>query len=83
MRKNSDHVAKNKLKMALEAEVKFVAVEAKIDEGQLIDPGKDFDPEPLDKDQDEVQAQRLDAIYDDVSLGSDKYLMANNTKMLA
>lgn len=48
-------MAKNKLKAAFEAKVKYMVVEAKHDEGQLTGPYKDFDPEPLDKVQDEVQ----------------------------
>lgn len=46
-------------------------------------PGKDFDPEPPDKVQDEDQGQRLDAIYDEEPLGFEKDLLATNIKMLA
>lgn len=77
------YIAENKLKAALEAEVKYMAIEAKKKEMHLEVPGKDFNPEPPDKFRDEMQGQRLNAIYDDEPLGFEKNLLENNTKMLA
>ena len=82
LRKISTYIAENKLQAALEAEQKFMVVEANNESYQEC-PGKDFDPEPPDKVQDEVQGQRLDAIYDDEPLGFEKDPLANNIKMLA
>lgn len=48
-----------------------------------IGPGKDFDPMPHDKGQDEEQGQRLDAIFDDEPLGFEKDSLATNVKTLA
>lgn len=45
--------------------------------------GKDFDPRPPNKVQDEEQDQRLDAIYDDEPLGFEKDPLATNIKMMA
>lgn len=42
----STYIAKNKLKAALEVEVKYVIVEARKNEVHLEGPGKDFDLEP-------------------------------------
>lgn len=55
--------------MALEAEVKYMAVEARRKETHLEGPSKDFKPKPLDKVQDKVKGQRLDIIYSDEPLG--------------
>lgn len=79
----SAYIVENKLKIALEAKVKYMVVEAKKNDVHLEGPGKDFDPEPPDKVQDEVQDQMLDAIYDDEPLGFEKDLLANNIKILA
>lgn len=49
LKKISAYIAKNKLKATLEAEVKYMDVEAKKIEMQLDGPGKDFDPEPHGK----------------------------------
>lgn len=57
------YIAENKLKMDLEAEVKYMAAEAKRNEVHLEGPGKDSKPESPDKVQDERQGQRLDTIY--------------------
>lgn len=51
-------------KTTLEAGIKYMALKAKHDEGQLKGTGKYFNPELPDKVQDEVEGQRLDAIYD-------------------
>lgn len=83
LEKISAYIVENKLKETLEAEVKYMVVKAKRNEAHLEGPGKDFNPEPLDKVQDEVHGQRLDAIYDDEPLGFEKDLLANNIKMLA
>ncbi|XP_050890001.1 uncharacterized protein LOC127095338 [Lathyrus oleraceus] len=83
LKRISAHVAKTKLKAALEVEVKYMVAEAKKTEMHLDGPGKDFDPEPPDNVPDEVQGQRLDAIYDDEPLGFEKDPLASNTKMLA
>ena len=64
LRRISAYIAENKLQATLEAEGQFMAVEANRDLYQE-SPGKDFDPEPPDKVQEERQDQRLDAIYDD------------------
>lgn len=59
-----------------------MAVEAS-EISQSIGLGKDFDPMPPDKGQNEEQDQRLDAIYDDNPLGFEKDPLAINIKMLA
>lgn len=66
----------------MEAEVKTMVVEAnkKFHQKGL---GKDFDPEPPDKVQDEDQGQRLNAIYDEEPLGFEKDPLETNIKMLA
>lgn len=76
------YIAENKQQLALEAEVKNMDVEASEDSHQ-IGSGKDFDPMPPDKVQDEQQGQKLDAIYDDEPLGFEKDPLATNVKMLA
>lgn len=83
LKRISAYVAENKLKAVLEAKVKHMVVEANKIEMHLDGPGKDFDPEPPDKVPDEVQGQRLDAIYDDDPLGFEKDLLASNTEILA
>lgn len=79
----SDYIVKNKLKAALEVEVKYMVVKAKEAEVHLECPGMDFEPEPPDKQHIEVTSQRLDAIYDDEPLGFEKDLVEPNIKMLA
>lgn len=49
------YIVGKKLKAALEAEAKYMAVEAKRNEAHLEGLAKDFKPEPLDKVQDEMQ----------------------------
>lgn len=58
-------------------------VEANKTEMHLEGPGKDFESEPPDKSHDEVQGQRLDAIYDDEPLQFERDLLAPKIKMLA
>lgn len=77
------YIAENRLKVALEAEVKYMAVEANKIEVHLDGLGKDSESEPPDKSHDEVQGQRLDAIYDDEPLGFERDPMTPNIKMLA
>lgn len=78
----SSYIAENKQQSALEAEVKNMVVEAN-KEFHQIGLGKDFDPEPPDKVQDEDQGQSLDVIYDEEPLGFEKDSLATNIKMLA
>ena len=68
---------------ALEDEVKYMAVKANEKVALPEGPGKDFDPEPPDSREEEVQGQRLDAIYDDEPLGFEKDLLESNIKKLA
>lgn len=68
--------------MALEAKDKHLDVESNKELHQK-GHGKDFDPKPPDKVQDEDKGQRLDAIYDDETLGFEKDTLATNIKMLA
>ena len=65
----SAYVAENRMISALEAEVKYMAVKANEQVPLPEGPGKDFDPEPPDLKEKEVQGQRLDSIYDDETLG--------------
>ena len=65
-------MAKNKLKATLEAEVKYMVVEAKETPVHLEGPGVDFEPEPPDRSHMDVKSPRLDAIYDDEPLGFKK-----------
>ena len=80
--KISAYVAENRTIEALEAEVKYMAIKANekvfLPEG----PGKDFDPEPPNAKEEEIQNQRLDSIYDDDPLGFEKDPLVNNIKML-
>lgn len=48
LKRISAYIAESKQQLALEAEVKSVAVEAS-EVSQLIGPGKDFDPMPPDR----------------------------------
>lgn len=82
LKKISAYIAENNLKATLEAEVKYMVVEAKRNEVNLEGPSKDFKPKPPDKVQDEVQCQRLNTIYDDKPLGFEKDPLANDIKML-
>lgn len=76
------YIAGKKQQVALEAEDKHLVVEAN-KELHPKGPGKDFGPEPPDKVQDEVEGQRLDAIYDDEPLGFEKDPLATNINMMA
>lgn len=67
----------------LEAEVKYMVVEAKETEVHLEGLGMHFELEPLDKRDSEVTSQRLDAIYDDERLSFEKDPIVPNIKMLA
>lgn len=49
------YIAGGKLKVTLEVEVKYMVIEAKRNEAHLEGPDKDFEPEPPDKVQDELQ----------------------------
>lgn len=120
----SAYVAENKLKMALEAEVRYMATKASVEEmaqeavskmvveaideqvvssnhnktvcgteikdvitevfdETSIGPGKDFEPEPPDEQNNHIQDQRLDAIYDEEPLGFEKDPLSDGAKMLA
>lgn len=61
----STYISENKLKTALEAEVKYMVIEAKENKIHLAGPGIDFELQPPDKNHVKVIAQRLKAIYDD------------------
>lgn len=82
LKRISAYIAENKQQSSLEAEVKNMVVKANKEFHQKT-PGKDFDPEPLDKVQDEDQGQRLDTIYDEEPLGFEKDPLATNIMMLA
>ena len=83
-KKISAYLAENRMKTALEAEVKIMVVEAKAEGIHNKGPGIFFKPEPPDEDTlVEDKDQRLDAIYDDEPLGFEKDPAASNTKMLA
>ena len=69
LEKISAYIVDNKLKAVLEAEVKYMAIEAKETKVYLEWPSVDFEPEPPDKQHVKVTSQRLDAIYDDEPLG--------------
>ena len=79
----SAYVAENRMIAALEAEVKYMALEANEQVSFQEGPGKDFDPEPPDSEEKEVRNQRLYAIYDDEPLVFEKDMLADNVKMLA
>ena len=83
LQKISAYVAESRMIAALEAEVKYMALEANEQVFLLEGPGKDFEPEPPDLRREEERSQRLDAIYDDEPLGFEKDLLANSIKMLA
>lgn len=76
------YIAENKLKAALEGEVKYMVFEANKTEMHLEGSEKDFKPEPPDKSHDEVQGQRLNAIYDNKPLGFERDPLTPNIKML-
>lgn len=76
------YIAESGLKTALEAEAKYMVVEANKTEVHLEGHGKYFKPEPPDKIHDEVQGQRLDGIYDDEPLGFERDPLALNIKMI-
>ena len=83
LKRISAYVAETKMITALEAEVKYMATQANDQQLSAVGPGKDFDPKPPDIMPEEMQEQRLDAIYDDEPLGFEKDPLANNIKMLA
>ena len=83
LKRISAYVAETKMITALEAEVKYMATQANDQQLSAAGPGKDFDPKPPDIMPEEMQEQRLDAIYDDEPLGFEKDPLANNIKMLA
>lgn len=76
------YIAENRLKMALEVEVKYMPPEPKEANVHLEGPGIDFEPEPPDKEQHEVKSQRLDAIYEKEHLGFERNPLAPNMKMI-
>lgn len=82
LEKISTYIAENRLKAALEAKIKYMVVEANKTEVHLEVPRKDFEPEPPDKNHDEMRSQRLNAIYDDEPLGFERDPLAPNIKML-
>lgn len=65
LEKISAYIAENKLKASLEAEVKYIVVEANDTEVHLEGIIVDFELEPLDKQRVDVTSQRLDVIYHD------------------
>ena len=82
--KSSAYLVENRLKKALEAEVKIMVMEANEETNHTKGHGVFFKPKPLDKEKSvEEKDQRLDAIYDDGPLGFEKGPMASNAKMLA
>ena len=54
LQKISAYVAENRMIAALEAEVKYMALEANEHVSSKEGPGKDFDPEPPDLEEKEV-----------------------------
>ena len=66
------YIADNRLKATLEAEVKYMVVEAKEANVHLEGLDIDFKPESPDKEKHEVQSQMLDAIYGEEPLGFEK-----------
>lgn len=80
--KISAYIAGNRLKAALESEVKYMVVEANETKVHLEGPGVGFEPEPPDKIQIEAPSQRLDVIYDEEPLGFKSYPLAPNIKIL-
>ena len=78
------YLAENRLKTALEAEVKIMAIKAKEETNHAKELGIFFKPTPPDEEKPiEEKDQRLDAIYDDGPLGFEKDPVASNAKMLA
>ena len=82
LKRISAYIAANKQQLALEAEVKNMDVEAN-EVSRPKGPGKYFDPRPPVEGQEKERDQRLDAIYDDESLGFEKDPLATNVKILA
>lgn len=82
LKRISDYIAERKQQLALEAEIENMDVKAS-EVSQSMGPGKDFDPIPPDKVQNEEQDKRLDAIYGDEPFGFEKDPLATNIKMLA
>ena len=83
LKKISAYIVENRLKAALEAEVKYMVVEAKEDNVHLEGHDIDFESESPDKEPHEVQSQMLNAIYDEEPLGFERDSLAHNVKMLA
>lgn len=81
LKRISAYIAESKQQLALEDEFKNIVIEAS-EVSQSKGLGKDFDPIPPDKGQNEEQDQRLDVIYDDEPLGFEKDPLATNIKML-
>ena len=82
--KISAYLDENRLKTALEAEVKIMAAKAKEETNHAKGPGIFFKPIPPDKEKPvELKDQRLDTIYDDGSLRFEKDPVASNAKILA
>ena len=80
----SAYLAENRLKTALEAEVKIMAIKANEETNHAKGPGIFFKPKPPDEEKPiEEKDQRLDAIYNDGPLGFEKDPVASNAKMLA
>ena len=77
-------MAENKIKTALEVELKYMAIQAKEESAHTEGPGVHFIPKPPDEQVPiENNNQRLDAIYDDGPLGFERDPVAPSAKMLA
>ena len=77
------YIAENKLKEALEAEVKYMAVEANKENSNEQCPQRDVAEDYDNNQMGEWQHQKLDAIYDDEPLGFEKDPVSTNVKMVA
>ena len=83
LEKITAYIAENKLKEALEAEVKFMAVEADKENSDKQCPQRDVAEDHDNNQMGEWQHQKLDAIYDEEPLGFEKDPVSTNEKMVA
>ena len=83
LEKITAYIAENKLKEALEAEVKNMAVEANQEDSNKQCPQEDVAEDHVTNQIGEWQHQKLDTIYDDEPLGFEKDLVSTNVKMVA
>ena len=83
LEKITAYIAENKLKEALEAEVKYMAVEANQENSNKQCPQEDVAEDHVTNQMGGWQHQKLDAIYDDEPLGFEKDPVSTNEKMVA